>query len=199
MESNGFEIGVHDLNHDGKLFKSEKNFRKRAVKINDYIRDWNCLGFRSGSMHCNLDWIHLLDIEYDLSTFDTDPFEAKPVNRKTIFPFVVEANPHDKCLVELPYTLHQDFTLFILMKETGIDIWKKKLDWIAQHGGMALITTHPDYMNFDGKDLGLEEFPVQFYEEFLDYVKSRYDGQYWHVLPRDMARFWYKDVYASPN
>ena len=28
LKSNGFEIGVHGLNHDGKLFKSRKIFRK---------------------------------------------------------------------------------------------------------------------------------------------------------------------------
>ena len=40
--------------------------------------------------------------------------------------------------------------LFILMKEKNINIWKQKLDWIAEHGVMALMNTHPDYMNFDG-------------------------------------------------
>ena len=40
--------------------------------------------------------------------------------------------------------------LFILMKEKNIDIWKQKLDWISEHSGMALLNTHPDYMNFDG-------------------------------------------------
>ena len=34
--------------------------------------------------------------------------------------------------------------LFILMREKNIDIWKQKLDWIAKHGGMALVNTHPD-------------------------------------------------------
>jgi len=76
------------------------------------------------------------------------------------------------------------------MKEKNIAIWKQKLDWIAEHGGMALLNTHPDYMNFDGKKLGLEEYPADYYLEFLEYVKERYKGQYWHVLPREMARFW---------
>jgi hypothetical protein len=45
--------------------------------------------------------------------------------------------------VELPYTLPQDFTLFTVMREKDIDIWKKKLDWIVEKGGMALLITHP--------------------------------------------------------
>ena len=45
------------------------------------------------------------------------------------------------------------------MKEKNIDIWKQKLDWIAENGGMALVNAHPDYMNFDGGKLGIEEYP----------------------------------------
>ena len=52
--------------------------------------------------------------------------------------------------VELPYTLPQDSTLFLLLCEKTTDIWRRKLDWIAAHGGMALIDTHPDYMALDG-------------------------------------------------
>jgi hypothetical protein len=53
---------------------------------------------------------------------------------------------------------------------------------------MALLNTHPDYMNFDGKP-GIEEYPASYYEEFLDYIKSKYEGLYWHALPKDIARF----------
>jgi hypothetical protein len=33
------------------------------------------------------------------------------------------------------------------MKEKNIHKWKKKLGWIAECGGMALLNTHPGYMN----------------------------------------------------
>jgi len=36
------------------------------------------------------------------------------------------------------------------MQEKNIDIWKRKLEWVAENGGMPLVNTHPDYMNFDG-------------------------------------------------
>jgi len=96
--------------------------------------------------------------------------------------------------VELPYTLPQDFTLFVLMQEKTIDIWKRKLDWIVLHGGMALINTHPDYMRYEGTELGQEEYPAGYYEEFLRYVKEKYEGQYWHVLPAEIANFWKESV-----
>ncbi|GMT49839.1 MAG: hypothetical protein IEMM0008_1378 [bacterium] len=190
LADNGFEVCVHDLNHDGKLYKSRKIFQKQTVQINRYLKDWNAVGFRSGSMHSNLEWIHDLNIQYDASTFDTDPFEPKPEGIGTIFPFWVSNNSSQGGYVELPYTLPQDFTLFVLMKEKTVDIWKKKLDWIAEHGGMALFVTHPDYMNFDGKKTGIDEYQAEYYKEFLEYIKSEYEDRYWHVLPKEIARFW---------
>ena len=68
-------------------------------------------------MHHNLEWIGKLDIEYDLSTFDTDPFEPQPDGVGTIFPFWVERKDGRSGYVEMPYSLVQDFTLFLLMKE----------------------------------------------------------------------------------
>jgi hypothetical protein len=92
----------------------------------------------------------------DASTFDTDPFEPQPEGMGTIFPFWVHDGSKTKGFVEIPYTLPQDFTLFVLMREKNIDIWKKKLDWIVEKGGMALLITHPDYMIFGGKRPGME-------------------------------------------
>ncbi len=186
----GFEVGVHGLRHDGKLYLSGKKFYHQAIRINDYLKNWKSVGFISPSMHRNLDWNHELNIEYDVSTFDTDPFEPQPDGMATIFPFFVHGNNGKRGYVELPYTLPQDFTLFVLMKEKNIDIWKKKLDWIAERGGMALLITHPDYMNYNNGSCGIEEYPVEFYKDLLDYIKGKFDGRYWNPLPKEMAHFW---------
>jgi peptidoglycan/xylan/chitin deacetylase (PgdA/CDA1 family) len=186
----GFEIGVHGLKHDGKLFLSRTKFQEDAVRINRYLREWGSVGFVSPSMHRNLAWMHDLKIEYDASTFDTDPFEPQPGGVETIFPFTVHGEHGQRGYVELPYTLPQDFTLFVLMKEPDITIWKMKVDWIAENGGMALLITHPDYMAGDQETCQADEYPIGRYREFLDYVRRQYSGQYWHALPRDIARFW---------
>ena len=190
LAKRGFEVGVHGLKHDGKLFLSKRAFVKQAVRINHYLREWQSAGFISPSMIRNLDWIRELAVEYDTSTFDTDPFEPQPEGVSTIFPFWVRENSGQKGFVEIPYTLPQDFTIFVLMKEKDIDIWKKKLDWIVKNGGMALVITHPDYMKFGGGKIGIDEYPAQYYKDFLEYVKYQYEGKYWSALPRDMARFW---------
>ena len=187
----GFEVGVHGLKHDGKLFSSRKRFQEQAVRINHYLKDWKSVGFVSPSMHRNLDWVHDLNVEYDASTFDTDPFEPQPEGLGSIFPFFVNGNSIQKGYVELPYTLPQDHTLFVIMGEKGIDIWKQKLDWIVKNGGMALLITHPDYMSFSGKKPASGEYPAKYYyNEFLEYIKETYKDQYWNALPRDVALFW---------
>ena len=186
----GFEVGVHGLKHDGKLFNSINIFQKRAVKINQYLKEYNAVGFRSPAMHHNFDWLLELNLKYDASSFDTDPFEPQSDGVGTIFPFWVQGTSNQCAYVELPYTLVQDFTLFIVMKEKTIDIWKKKLDWIVQKEGMALLNIHPDYMNFNKHKNGSEEYRAELYIEFLEYIKNRYKNQYWHVLPKQMARFW---------
>ncbi|MEN6350236.1 MAG: glycosyltransferase [Syntrophomonas sp.] len=189
LSSRGFEIGHHSINHKNP-FISRKHFQNLSIKINRYLKKWNAVGFRSPSMYHNLEWLHDLDVEYDASTFDTDPFEPQPDAAGTIFPFWVENNNGEGGYVELPYTLPQDFLLYILMQQKNTDIWKRKLDWIVEQGGMALFIAHPDYMNFNGRKLNVDEFPVEYYKEFLTHIKTKYEGQYWNVLPKDMARFW---------
>jgi hypothetical protein len=195
LEQEGFEIGVHDLHHDGSLYRSSRTFKAQARKINQQLQSWGAVGFRSGFMFHNLEWIQDLNILYDASTFDTDPFEPQPDGVHTIFPFWVQRDG-SKGYVELPYTLPQDSTLFLLLKETTIDVWTKKLDWVAAHGGMVLLITHPDYMCFDGK--GTQgEYPVSYYEEFLSYVRDKYEGLFWSALPREVACFYREHVPLS--
>jgi hypothetical protein len=190
---NGFEVGVHDLNHDGKLYSSRSSFRDKAKRINHYFKEWNAVGFRSGFMLHELDWLTDLDCLYDASTFDTDPFEPQPEGVNTIFPFHLPGPDGTGGLVELPYTLVQDFNLFIVLQETT-EIWDRKVAWIAENGGMALLDTHPDYMAPPGCPRSREDYPIEWYATFLKNIANRYAGQYWHALPREVASFWAKNV-----
>jgi len=197
LTERGFEVGVHDLHHDGRLYRSRAAFKKNSQKINRYLASWGAVGFRSGFMLHNLGWLQDLNVLYDASTFDTDPFEPQRDGTKTIFPFWVHRNDGSG-YVELPYTLPQDSTLFLALEETSIDVWKRKLDWVAAHGGLALVTTHPDYMSFD-KTASSSAYRVELYEELLRYVHSRYRNTCWFALPRDVAQYVaeYKPTFAE--
>jgi len=196
LVDNGFEVGVHDLHHDGKLYRDRSEFVQKSKRINQYIKDWDAVGFRSGFMLNELEWLHDLNIKYDASTFDTDPFEPQPDAVDTIFPFWMPSPEGHKSsrggYVELPYTLPQDSTLFLLLREQSIDVWKEKSDWVARNGGMLLLDTHPDYMTMEGGSRKRGEYPVSHYEDFLRYVSSSYDRKYWHVLPRQVADWVHK-------
>ena len=56
--------------------------------------------------------------------------------------------------------------------------------------GMALLNTHPDYMDFDGCPLFPEQYPAEYYASFLEYAEKTSRDSYWHVLPRELSRHW---------
>lgn len=189
MAQRGFEVGVHDLHHDGSLFSSYEQFKLQAPRINNYLKEWGAVGFRAGFMFHNLEWQQQLNVRYDLSTFDSDPFEPQPDGTGTIFPFWVSRADGAGGYMELPYTLVQDSTLFLFLQEKSPSVWKQKVDWVAKHGGMVLLNLHPDYVRFNHPDGTVFEFPAAYYEELLTYVRTQYAGKYWHALPREVAEY----------
>ena len=199
LVASGFEIGVHDLRHDGRLFSSEKAFLQRVHAINGYLAGWGAVGFRAGSMFHNLDWMHRVKIQYDSSTFDTDPFEPQPDGLGTVFPRWIRNGAGDGGYVELPYTLPQDMTLFILLRHRDPRLWKEKLAWIARCGGMALLVSHPDYMSWGSEKRRVDEYPFELYREFLDHVRREYKGQYWNAPPCEVARYWKRTMATRPD
>jgi len=185
----GFEVGVHDFYHDGSLYRSQQDFVAQADGINRYLAEWDAVGFRAGFMFHNLKWLRRLNAKYDASTFDVDPFEPQPGGIHTIFPFWVEGSDGLEGYIELPYTLVQDSTLFFLLREKTIHHWKRKLDWVARHGGMVLVNVHPDYMDFDTSTSQWDQYPAALYAELLEYVRTKYQGDYWQALPMEVAEY----------
>jgi len=174
LRQRGFEIGVHGLKHDGKLYFSHDKFIKRAEKINHYLNELGAVGFRSPLMHRNPYWLQALKIEYDLSFFDTDPYEPMPGGCMSIWPYFIGH------FVELPYTLVQDCTLVMVLGEKTPRIWLEKVSFIEKYHGMALLNSHPDYLN--------QPDIWNIYVRFLEEMKER--RNYWHVLPQEVARWW---------
>jgi hypothetical protein len=115
-----------------------------------------------------------LNMEYDSSFFDTDPFEPMPGGTMSIWPFTIGR------FLELPYTLPQDCTLFNVLGKESTAIWQEKLTFIKKHNGMALMLVHPDYSGSGPAR--------QHYADLLKEVREA--GDYWHALPREAASWW---------
>jgi hypothetical protein len=113
-------------------------------------------------------------MEYDASCFDVDPFQAMPGGVGGVWPFIAGR------FVELPYTLPQDHTLFIVLGERDGAIWRRKLGYIARLSGMGLVITHPDYLDSPQR--------LEIYRRFLCEALER-PGM-WHALPREVAAWW---------
>ena len=183
LRDEGCEIGVHGLHHDGRLFSSRAIFEKSLPRINAYLREWDAVGFRSPSTQRNADWMPLIAAKYDSSFPDTDPFEPQPGGCCSIFPYFLGN------MVELPITMPQDHTLFAILRQNDISIWKKKATWLIEKHGMVLANIHPDYM-LTAKDL-------RYYEELLDFLTSR--DELWYALPRDVAGWWRQRAESKIN
>lgn len=183
LRARGFEIGIHGLHHDGKLFSSPGEFARRAQRINHHLKQFEAVGFRTPYTHRQPEYMQALEVEYDLSFFDTDPYEPIPGGTMTIWPFMLGR------FVELPYTLAQDYTLTVLLKEQTARLWLEKVEFIRQYHGMVLVNSHPDYL--------LQPATWKVYAEFLQATKQM-DG-FWHALPREVARWWKTRVTTVPN
>jgi len=173
INESGHEIGIHGYNHDGKLYYSEKIFNKRVPLINDALKKYNAVGFRSPMVHRNLRWLQKLDIKYDASYFDYDPFQPFPGGTGCIWPFVAGK------FVELPYTLPQDHTLFYALKKKDITIWINKINWLVKNNGMIIVLTHPDYL--------IKYSHLEIYKSLLLFLKNI---NAWFCLPDEMQSWW---------
>lgn len=177
IRSRGFELNVHDLNHDGQLFASRDQFQKRSRSINEYARKWRADGFRAGGMYRNSEWSSALQFVYDMSFPSASHLEPQRGGCCTVMPYFLGG------LVELPLTTTQDYSLFHILAQHSIDTWKQQLDYIAESNGLATFIVHPDYV--------IESGARRIYEQLLEYLSDHCNRKkIWQPLPRDVARWW---------
>lgn len=174
LQDAGFEVGVHGLYHDGRDLESERMVRERLPAIRDYASRWDAVGFRSPATHRDWNLMPLLGFDYDSSSPDTDPFEPQAGGCCSWWPF------HNGELVELPITLVQDHTLFVILRRDDEQLWIDKTELLREKHGMALLITHPDYM--------LGERRLSSYRRFLERYAT--DGDVWRALPREISSWW---------
>ena len=124
IKTRGFEVNVHDLNHDGRLYSDRKTFVARAAKINEYCRRFGARGFRSAVLYRNLDWYGEFDFSYDMSVPNVAHLDPQRGGCCTVMPYFIGN------VLELPLTTIQDYSLFHILRDYSIDLWKRQLDII---------------------------------------------------------------------
>jgi len=177
IQSRGFEIDIHDLNHDGHLFSDRERYLRRAERINRYSREYGAAGFRSAALYRNLDWFEALDFSYDMSVPCVGHLEAQRGGCCSVMPFFIGK------ILELPVTTTQDYSLFHILNHYSIDLWKRQLALIMEKHGLASFIVHPDYI--------LEHRARDTYKALLSYLSQlRSEGKIWIALPREVDHWW---------
>lgn len=177
ITNRGFEIAVHDLNHDGRLYKNRQCFAERAAKINAYGRQWRTEGFRSAVLYRQQEWFDDLEFAYDMSVPNVAHLDPQRGGCCTVLPYFVGR------LLEIPVTATQDYSLFHILQDYKTDLWKTQIDLIMEKHGLLSFIAHPDYATS-----GPER---KVYEELLSHlVKLRQDRGVWITTPSEVNRWW---------
>jgi len=177
IRQRGFEVVIHDLNHDGHLYSDRKQFLERAAKINSYGKEYGADGFRAGVLYRNQLWYDALRFSYDMSVPNVAHLDPQRGGCCTVMPYFLGD------ILEIPVTTVQDYTLFHILNDYSIDIWKKQIDIItAKHGLMSFIV-HPDYL--------MKPRELSVYRVLLDYLtRVGQEKAVWLTTPGEVNRWW---------
>jgi peptidoglycan/xylan/chitin deacetylase (PgdA/CDA1 family) len=184
LDSRGFEIGMHGLRHDRRLFSSRAAFEEQLAPLSDLAARLGARGFRSPATHRVFDWLGELPVDYDATIPNSDPYEPQPGGCCSVWPFFVGN------VVELPYTLPQDHTLLTLLGHRSPALWLEQAVAIEHEHGLIQCVSHPDRGYLGDAD------KRAVYRELLRGLSER-EGL-WRALPREVAGWWRKRADADP-
>lgn len=177
IRERGFEINVHDLNHDGRLYWNREEFLRRAAKINHYARKFGANGFRAGVLYRNPDWYDAYEFAYDMSVPNVGHLDPQEGGCCTVMPYFIGQ------ILELPVTATQDYPLFQILGEYSIELWTRQIDLILDGHGLISFITHPDYL--------IEPRARGTYSALLDYIaRLRSEAGLWITLPGEVNEWW---------
>jgi hypothetical protein len=177
IRSRGFEFNIHDLNHDGQLYQERQLFLQRSKKINSYVKQFGTSGFRAGVMYRNLDWYDAYEMSYDMSMPNVAHLEPQRGGCCTVFPYFVGK------ILEIPLTTCQDYSLFQILNDYSIDLWKQQLAMLRKRNGLMSFIAHPDYL-IDAKARRVYESLLQYLQQMVKREKI------WMALPGEVDQWW---------
>jgi hypothetical protein len=165
------------LNHDGYLYQERQLFLHRAKKINEYAKKYGTSGFRAGVMYRNLDWYDAYDFAYDMSMPNVAHLEPQRGGCCTVFPYFVGK------ILEIPLTTCQDYSLFQILNDYSIDLWKTQVALLQKRHGLISFIAHPDYL--------IDSRARKVYESLLSYLQQFVAREnIWMALPAEVNAWW---------
>jgi hypothetical protein len=177
LRRRGFEVNLHDLEHDGRLFEDRQQFERRAAEINRWARQFQCRGFRAGAMYREQTWFHAFELAYDMSVPNAAHLEPQRGGCCTVMPYF------NGQILELPLTTTQDYSLFHILGEYSADRWKAQTEVLLSKNGLISFIAHPDYL--------IEPRARAVYEELLQHlVRLRSERSLWVALPGQVNDWW---------
>jgi hypothetical protein len=173
----GFEVAVHDLNHDGHLYRDLPQFLERAARINAYGKQYGADGFRAGVLYRKQVWYDALDFAYDMSVPNVAHLDPQHGGCCTVMPYFIGN------ILELPVTTTQDYSLFNILREYSIDLWKRQIDLIMEKHGLMSFIVHPDYV--------VKSRERSVYEQLLNHLRELNERKgVWLATPGEVNRWW---------
>jgi glycosyltransferase involved in cell wall biosynthesis len=179
IRDRNFDICVHDLNHDGHLFREYPEFKRRARLINHYCREFGAQGFRSGVLYRNLHWYGDFEFAFDMSVPNVGHLDPQSGGCCTLMPYFIGD------ILEIPVTLTQDYSLFHILHQYSIDLWKQQVETIVDGHGLVSVIVHPDYV--------IEPQQQQLYRNFLAHIRQQCAVRdIWATVPSQLNSWWRK-------
>src|SRR5262249_46532590 len=173
----GHELAIHDLNHDGHLYKNKEQFLQRAAKINAYGKEYKTDGFRAGVLYRKQVWYDSLKFAYDMSVPNVAHLDPQRGGCCTVMPYFIGD------ILEIPVTTIQDYTLFNILGDFSIQIWKQQTEMIRERSGLMSFIIHPDYIT--------EKRECAVYKELLQHLSElREENGVWLTTPSEVNRWW---------
>jgi hypothetical protein len=177
LRERGFEINVHDFNHDGDLFRDREEFLRRVARINDYGRKFRSVGYRSAVLYRNLEWYEFFDYSYDMSVPNVGHLDPQRGGCCTTKPYFIGK------ILEIPVVATQDYTLFNILRQYSTDLWDQQIALVLEQNGLISFIVHPDYL-FDKR-------AREVYSTLLSSLaKLRSQSKLWIPLPRELNDWW---------
>jgi hypothetical protein len=122
-------------------------------------------------------WYDALKFSYDMSVPNVAHLDPQRGGCCTVMPYFLGD------ILEIPVTTIQDYSLFNILNDYSISLWKQQIDIIMRKHGLMSFIVHPDYV--------MKPRELAVYKTLLDYLaRLRQERAVWITTPGEVNRWW---------